>query len=157
MKKFILILVAAASILGGCSNYKNISIDDVNVGKLRMVALNAAEADITLQVNNPTKAVLELDGVDLIITNGASEFAKITQVKKDAVMVTPRNTTSVQVTLRAELTNPFAALAQGLDPQAWDLEKFRANGTVTVRKGKIHKALKIEDIPLSALARHLQK
>ena len=118
MKKFILILVAAASILGGCSNYKNISIDDVNVGKLRMVALNAAEADITLQVNNPTKAVLELDGVDLIITNGASEFAKITQVKKDAVMVTPRNTTSVQVTLRAELTNPFAALAQGLDPQA---------------------------------------
>ena len=157
MKKFILILVAAASILAGCTNYKNISIDDINLGKIRMVALNAAEADITLQVNNPTKAVFELDGIDIIITNGTSEFAKITQVKKNAVLVTPRNASSVQVTLRADLTNPFAALAQGLDPQAWDLDKFKANGTITVRKGKIYKALKIEDIPLSALASHLQK
>ena len=152
MKKFILILLAAASILGGCAKYKQIAIDDVNLGKVRMVALNAAEVDINLKVNNPTKAALELDGVDLVIYNENSEFAKITQVKKEAVLVTSGNSVPVKITLRAELTNPFAALAQGLDPKSWDLEKFKANGTITIRKGKIYKKLEIEDIPLSAFA-----
>lgn len=152
MKKFILILIAAASILGGCAKYREIAIDDANLGKVRMVALNAAEVDINLKVNNPTKGTFELDGIDLVIYNDNTEFAKITQVKKEAVLVNSGNGVPVKVTLRAELTNPFAALSQGLDPKSWDLEKFKANGTVTIRKGKIYKKLEIEDMPLSAFA-----
>lgn len=156
MKKFILIMVAAASILGGCANYKQIRIDDVNVGKLKMVALNAAEVELVTQVYNPTKAVFEIAGTDIIITKDGASFAKITQVKGEAALIHPGEESKASVVLRAELTDPFAALAQGLNPKAWDLEKFKANGTITVRKGKINKKIKIEDVPLKSLAQYLK-
>lgn len=156
MKKFILIMVAVASILGGCTNYKQIRIDDVKVGKLKMVALNAAEVELVTQVYNPTKAVFEIAGTDIIVTKDGASFAKITQVKRETVLIHPGEESKASVVLRAELTDPFAALSQGLNPKEWDLEKFKANGTVTVRKGKMYKKIKIEDVPLKELAQYMK-
>lgn len=157
MKKFILILVAVASILGGCANYRQIQINDAELGKFRIVALNAAEADIKLQINNPTKATFEIAGVDLVISNGKSEFMKITQVKREAVLVTPGTPTQAKITLRGELTDPLAALAQGFNPQSWDLNKLTASGSMTFRKGKMYKTIKVEEVSLAILAGYFQK
>ncbi|MBO5700601.1 MAG: hypothetical protein J6R57_04190 [Bacteroidales bacterium] len=156
MKKFTLILLAAASILAGCANYKQIRIEDINVGKLKMVALNAAQVDVDLEVFNPTKATFELAGVDIAVVKEGAEFAKITQVEGDEVLVAPGNPSKATLVLRAEVTDPMQVLATGLNPQKWNLDLFRANGAIWVKKGKMTKKIKVEDVPLKDLVDFLK-
>ena len=156
MKKFALILLAAASILAGCANYKQIRVEDINVGKLKMVALNAAQVDVDLEVYNPTKATFELAGVDIAVVKEGAEFAKINQVEGRKVLVAPGNPSKATLVLRAEVTDPMQVLAAGLNPQKWDLDLFRANGTIWVKKGKMTKKIKVEDMPLKDLVDFLK-
>jgi predicted Zn-dependent protease len=39
-------------------------------------------------------------------------------------------------------------LAGGLNPKNWNIEQFTANGAVWVKKGKITKKIKVENLPL---------
>lgn len=156
MKKFTLILLAAASILAGCAKYKQIRVEDINVGKLKMVALNAAQIDVDLEVYNPTKATFELAGVDIAVVKEGAEFAKINQVEGAQVLVAPGNPSKATVVLRAEITDPMQVLAAGLNPQKWDLDLFRANGTIWVKKGRMTKKIKVEDMPLKDLVDFLK-
>ena len=156
MKKFTLILLAAASILAGCANYKQIRIEDINVGKLKMVALNAAQVDVDLEVFNPTKATFELAGVDIAVVKEGAEFAKITQVEGDEVLVAPGDPAKATLVLRAEITDPMQVLVTGFDPQKWNLDLFRANGAIWVKKGKMTKKIKVEDMPLKDLVDFLK-
>ena len=156
MKKFTLILLAAASILASCANYKQIRIEDVNVGKLKMVALNAAQVDVNLEVFNPTKATFEVVGVDVSVVKDGAEFAKITQVEGDKVLVAPGNPSKAKLVLRADIPDPMQVLAGGLNPQNWNLDLFRANGAIWVKKGKITKKIKVEDMPLKDLVDFLK-
>ena len=151
MKKFILVLLAAASILVGCANYKQVRIEDINVGKLKMVALNAAQVDIGLEVFNPTKATFELAGVDIAVAKEGVEFMKITQVQGEKVFVAPGNPSEATLVLRAEVTDPMQVLVTGLNPQNWDLELFTANGAIWIKKGKITRKIMVEDMPLKDL------
>ena len=156
MKKFTLILLAAASILASCANYKQIRIEDVNVGKLKMVALNAAQVNVNLEVFNPTKATFELAGVDVSIVKDGAEFAKITQVEGDKVLVAPGNPSKATVVLRADIPDPLQALAGGLNPKNWDMDLFRANGAIWIKKGKMTRKIKVEDMPLKDLVDFLK-
>ena len=156
MKKFALILLAAASILAGCANYKQIRVEDINVGKLKMVALNAAQVDVDLEVYNPTKATFELAGVDISVVKEGAEFAKINQVEGEKVLVAPGNPSKATVVLRADITDPMQVLATGLNPQNWNLDLFRANGAIWVKKGKMTKKIKVEDMPLKDLVDFLK-
>ena len=151
MKKFILVLLAAASILAGCANYKQVRIEDINVGKLKMVALNAAQVDVSLEVFNPTKATFELAGVDIAVAKEGVEFMKITQVQGEKVLVAPGNPSEATLVLRAEVTDPMQVLVTGLNPQNWDLDLFKANGAIWIKKGKITRKIMVEDMPLKDL------
>ena len=156
MKKFALILLAAASILAGCANYKQIRVEDINVGKLKIVALNAAQVNVGIEVYNPTKATFELAGVDISVVKEGTEFAKINQVEGEKVLVAPGNPSKATVVLRAEVTDPMQVLATGFNPQNWNLDLFRANGAIWVKKGKLTKKIKVEDMPLKDLVDFLK-
>jgi hypothetical protein len=116
MKKFVLVLLAAASVLASCSNYKQIRVADINVGKLNMVALNAAQVEVALDVVNPTKATFEIAGADIAVLKQGAEFAKITQVDNGKVLLAPGNPSKATLVLRAEVTDPMQVLAGGLNP-----------------------------------------
>ena len=156
MKKFILVLLAAASILASCANYKQIRIEDVNVGKLKMVALNAAQVNVDIEVFNPTKATFELVGVDLAVLKEGAEFAKITQIEGEKVLIAPGDPSKAILALRAEITDPMQMLAGGLNPKNWDLDLFRANGELWVKKGKLVKKIKIENVPIKDIVDFLK-
>lgn len=156
MKKFVLVLLAAASVLASCSNYKQIRVADINVGKLNMVALNAAQVEVALDVVNPTKATFEIAGADIAVLKQGAEFAKITQVDNGKVLLAPGNPSKATLVLRAEVTDPMQVLAVGLNPKNWNIEQFTANGAVWVKKGKMTKKIKVENLPLKDIVDFLK-
>ncbi len=156
MKKFLLAAVAAVCMLGSCANYRQITLDDVKLGSVKMSALTAADAKLELHVTNPTKATFEIVGTEGTIYRDGAEFARISQVDAGKTLIAPGNPSVAHITLRAKLTDPFAALAGGLDPKSWKLEKFKADATVWVKKGKMTRKFEVKDMPLKEIIEKLQ-
>ena len=156
MKKFALILLAAASILAGCAGYRQIRVEDLNVRGIKMVALNALQFELDIEVNNPTRSVFEIAGTDLIVYRNDVEFAKITQVEGPQVNILPGTPSSATIVLRAELTDPMQALAAGLNPKNWSPEHFKATGAVWIKKGKISRKIKVQDLPVKDIVQYLK-
>ena len=156
MKKFLLASVAAICMLGSCANYRQITLDDVKLGGVKMTALTAADVKLELHVTNPTKATFEIIGTEGTIYRNGSEFARISQVNAGKTLIAPGTPSVASITLRAKLTDPFSALSGGFDPKSWKLEKFRADATVWVKKGKMTKKFDIKNMPLKELIEKLQ-
>ena len=89
MKKFLLILLAAVSVLSGCAGYKQISLEDVQMKNFKMSALTYADVTLALQVNNPTKAAFKIDGAEGVVYKDGVEFARISQVKDGIAVIEP--------------------------------------------------------------------
>ena len=94
--------------------------------------------------------------VDIAVVEEGAEVAKITPVEGDEVLVAPGNPSKATLVLRAEVTDPMQVLATGLNPQKWNLDLFRANGAIWVKKGKMTKKIKVEDMPLKDLVDFLK-
>ena len=156
MKKFLLAAIAAVCLLGSCANYRQITLDDVKLDGVKMSALTAADIKLELHVTNPTKATFEIIGTEGTIYRDGSEFARISQVDAGKTLIAPGAPSTASITLRAKLTDPFSALAGGLDPKSWKLDKFRADATIWVKKGKMTKKFDIKDIPLKDIIEKLQ-
>ena len=156
MKKFLLIIIAAAGILAGCTNYKNIRLEDVQMEKFRMSALTSADVTLKLEVSNPTNATFEIIGAEGTIYKEGGEFARISQVDNADVFVAPGTPSETSITLRVSLTDPFAAVSAGFNPKSWDPSKFKADAVVWIRKGKMKKQFRFKDMPVKDLIEKLQ-
>ena len=156
MKNFLLMAVAAVCMLGSCAGYRQITLDDVKLGGVKMSALTAADVKIELHVTNPTKATFEIVGTEGTIYRDGTEFAKISQVDTGKTEIAPGMPSETSITLRIKLTDPFSAIAGGFDPKQWKMEKFKADAVVWIKRGKIRKQLKFNNIPVKELIGKLQ-
>lgn len=156
MKKFLLILLAAASVLSSCAGYKQIDLEDVQMKSFKMSALTSADVTFALEVNNPTKSAFKIDGAEGIVYKDGVEFARISQVKDGIAVIEPGTPAHTDITLRVWLTDPFSAVSGGFNPKSWKLDNFKADATVWVKKGKFSKKLKFKDMPVKELVEKLQ-
>lgn len=151
MKKLLFILLACSLILGGCANYRNIELTDVDVASFSMVSLNAAQIELKLQVNNPTRATFEIVGVEGSIKKQGNVFASILQVDTpQKCRIAPGASSVADITLRGELSDPIAIFAGGLKQ-----EHFTADITIKVKQGIITRRIVQKDIPAGELIKEI--
>lgn len=151
MKKLLFILLACSLILGGCANYRNIELTDVDVASFSMVSLNAAQIELKLQVNNPTRATFEIVGVEGSIKKQGNVFASILQVDTpQKCRIAPGTSSVADITLRGELSDPIAIFAGGLKQ-----EHFTADITIKVKQGIITRRIVQKDIPAGELIKEI--
>ncbi len=151
MKKLLFILLACSLILGGCANYRNIELTDVDVASFSMVSLNAAQIELKLQVNNPTRATFEIVGVEGSIKKQGNVFASILQVDTpQKCRIAPGASSVADITLRGELSDPIAIFAGGLKQ-----EHFTADIIIKVKQGIITRRIVQKDIPAGELIKEI--
>lgn len=156
MKKFLLMLLMAVSVLSSCSGYKQIRLEDVKMEKFKMSALTSADVTLGLQVNNPTKSSFKIAGAEGTVYKDGAEFAKISQVKDGLTIIEPGTPAHAEIILRVWLTDPFSAVSAGFNPKSWDPDNFRADATIWVKKGKMTKKFNFKDMPVKDLLEKLQ-
>ncbi len=156
MKKFLLILLAATVMLGSCAGYRQIRLEDVQMKNFKMAALASADVTLGLQVSNPTKSAFKIAGAEGVVYRDGAEFARISQVKDGLAVIEPGTPSQAEITLRVTLTDPFSAVSAGFNPKNWNLDDFRADATIWVKKGKFSKKLNFKDVPVKDLVEKLQ-
>lgn len=151
MKKLLFILLGCSLILGGCANYRNIELTDVEVVSFSMVSFNAAQAEVKLEVDNPTRATFEIVGVDGSIKKQGNVFASILQVDTpQKCRIAPGASSVANITLRGELSDPIAVFAGGLKQ-----EHFTADVTIRIKQGIITKRIVLKDVPVGELVKEI--
>ena len=155
MKKLFLFLLLSALLLQGCSSYKQISLEEVEFGKMKITALTKGKVNLTLKVNNPTRSTFKVTSIDGYLKNGAIEFAKVSLPEE--FLVKPGTPVTADVQLEIEVSDPLALLTSGLSLSSLKAENFTVDAYVTIKKGGISKRLKIKDVPLRQLMEKLNK
>ena len=155
MKKLFLFLLLSALLLQGCSSYKQISLEEVEFGKMKITALTKGKVNLTLKVNNPTRSTFKVTSIDGYLKNGAIEFAKVSLPEE--FLVKPGTPVTADVQLEIEVSDPLALLTSGLSLSSLKAENFIVDAYVVIKKGGISKRLKIKDVPLRQLMEKLNK
>ena len=151
MKKLIFILLACSLIFGGCANYRDIELAGLDVVSFSMVSLNAAQVEVKLEVDNPTRATFEVVGVEGSIKKQGSEFASILQVDTpQKCRIAPGASSVANITLRGELSDPIAIFTGGLKQ-----EHFTADVTIRIKHGIITKRIVLKDVPVGELVKEI--
>ena len=153
MKKLFLFLLLSTLLLQGCSSYKQISLEEVEFGKMKITALTKGKVNLTLKVNNPTRSTFKVTSIDGYLMNGAIEFAKVSLPEE--FQVKPGTPATADVQLEIEVSDPLALLTSGLSLSSLKAENFTVDAYMTIKKGAISKRLKIKDVPLRQLMEKL--
>lgn len=152
MKKLLIVLFASAFIMGGCANYRNIEVTDVDIAEVSVVSLNAAQVKVKLQVDNPTRATFEIVGVEGSIKKMGNEFARVTQDQtQQECRILPGNQSKAEIVLRAELTDPLSIFAGGIK-----MDQFTADVVIKVKQGMFTKRVSYRDIPAGELIKQIR-
>ena len=151
MKKLIFLLLAAAFILGGCANYRKIALEDVKLEKLKMVSTSKADVKLGISLNNPVRGTIKIVEAEGVVFAAKGEFAKISLL--DPVEFAKGVPSQAQATLRVELLDPLSVIMMGLNPAAWDLERFTFSGYIKVKKGGAGKKFEVDGMPVKDIIR----
>ncbi|MBQ7774087.1 MAG: hypothetical protein IJ383_08515 [Bacteroidales bacterium] len=154
MKKLLLMLVALSCILGGCANYRQISLEDVQLGKIKMAGMTKADVGFRLLVNNPTKATFTVEDITGMVYKEGVEFARISMF--EPFQVAPGTPSGADATLRLEIADPVSALVMGVNLKSWKMEQFTVDARVQVKGKGIRKNFTFRDKPLKELAGDLK-
>ena len=153
MKKFFLLLIFSTLLLQGCSKYRQISLSDVEIGKVKITALTGAQIQTTLKINNPTKSSFRVVSMEGTVKNNGVEFARITLPQE--FEVPPGEPAVIKTSLAVEVSDPLALLSSGLKLSSFKSGNFIIDADVQIKKGIISKHLKIKDTPLKQLLENI--
>lgn len=148
MKRSILILAACAALLTGCHSFKDIKVNSFELTKVVPVGLSAIEAEVDVEIDNPTVgfAVENLEG--LLKMDGDSCMT----ISSDLVRIEKKSVRHYTIPLHGRLAdgfNPFQLLSilSSKDLSVFTID-VKAHGTL---KGGIGKDVEYKDIPLTSL------
>ncbi len=153
MKKFFLFLLFSTLLLQGCSNYRQISLNDVEIGKVKITALTGAQIQTTLKINNPTKSTFRIVSMEGTVKKNGVEFARITLPQE--FEVPPGKPATIKTSLAVEVSDPLALLSSGIKLSSFRSGNYTIDADVQIKKGIISKHLKIKEIPLKQLLENI--
>lgn len=154
MKKILLLIITILTILSGCSNYKEVEINDIKVDKIKLVSTSGAEISLGIEANNPTKASYTLTNFKAIVYRDGVKFADINLMGNSTL---PKiSDTIVPVNLYMHLLDPLSLLTLGLDIESWDIDEFKTDFRLTVKKGALKKHIKRNNVPVSKIIKQIK-
>lgn len=147
MKKIIALLSLVLLLLTGCSQYKNVDLNDIKVSKVKMISAQHIELQFKADVENPTRTEFEVTGIEGLLYRNGAEFANLQLIEPATV---PANFSGdVLLKCKFSLSDPLAALALGLNIASLNSDDFTADLTVSVKGGALKKNFKYRDMPMS--------
>lgn len=153
MKKFLFFLLLSAFLLQGCSGYRQISLEDVEIGKVKITAFTGAQVQTTLKINNPTRSTFRITSLEGIVKNGELEFARVSLPQEFSVQ--PGAPAIVETKLAVEVSDPLALLSSGLSLNSLKAENFTVDVAVQIKKGGVSKWMRMKDVPLKQLLENI--
>ena len=154
MRKFLILTLLLAAILGGCSKYREVEVEDVRLQKIRLVSASKADLQLRVLVNNPTKSTFTITDIQGTLFRDDTRFAEVSLLEEAVVHPLSREETVIKC--RIHLLDPLAVLVMGLDIQSWNPEEFKLNLKTTVRSHGIKKNFKIDNIALDRVLKHVK-
>ena len=151
MKKIFGLFIIFTLLLWGCSSYRSIVVEDLNISSFRLKSASKIDLGLKASVENPTKSTFELVDVEGVVNRDNMPFANISLLE-DSV-IPPFYEGEIPIKCRVDLIDPMAVLVMGLDIKSWNISDFNLNIKATVKKGAIKKSFKMNNIPLDKLVK----
>lgn len=154
MRRIVLIL-SVILILAGCSDYRQISINDVTVGSFRFNGTSSATIVLVAKVDNPTGHAVSLEEIDAVVLREGKDFIGLSLEEKASAA--PFSSSEISIPVRASVLDPVAIITAGLDFESWDLDNFVVDGKIVLASGGgMKKTLSLKKVPLKQLMEEMQ-
>lgn len=148
MKRFILIISVCAVLMTGCHSFKDIKVNSFELTRVIPVGLSALEAEVNVEIDNPTVGFTVENVEGLLKMDGDSCMT----VTSDQIKIAKKSTQHYAIPLHGKLAdgfNPFQLLnILGTKDLSVFTIDVKAHGAL---KGGIGKDIEYKDIPLTSL------
>jgi len=152
MKK-IALFVALIFITVACTNYKDISIEDVRYGSLSAQSTSKIILTLDVKINNPTKKKLTITDGTLELFQQNRNLASLSV--GSPTVIAPKSNEYNQLVLNITLKDFMAFL--GINPNNPDLlEQFDVEGFLKVKAGAVGKKINIQRTNFKNLHQNLK-
>lgn len=150
MKRLTLLFILAILAFCGCTNYKSVNIESVNLSSFRMENSTKATVSFKITVDNPLHTSVSVASLDGVLRKNYERFATFSL--DTVATVGPMTRAEEMVTINVSLCDPMSLLSMGLNIRSWKAESFTVEGKAVLKNGEGGKrAYKIKDIPLNKL------
>lgn len=149
MKRIILSFLAAVLLFAGCAKYSEVDINDIKIGKVKMLTAKEIDIQFKANVDNPTGTAFEVLSIDGVMFRNGVKFATMQML--DKVVVPAASSGDVVLRCRLSLEDHLAALAFGLNLASLNSDDFTVDLTATVKGGIMKKSFRYKDVPISQL------
>ncbi len=149
MKRLLILTILAVFTLAGCSNYRNIRINDVDVKSFDISSSAEIEALFDVEVDNPSKTEFVVKDIECGIKYKGSPFADVVFGKP--VVVPAASAGDIEVSCKVVILDPIKALSVGLNFKNIDMKNFTVDCSGTVKGGMAKKRFEFKDIPASTI------
>lgn len=154
MKKYLIIIVAVASLLSSCAGYREIVIGNIELEKIKLTSASKADLVFGVDVYNPTKADFIITDIQGVLFKDDVPFANLYLLED--VSIPKAFNGEVFLKNRVELLDPMAVLVMGLNIKSWNMSEFKVKIKVTVKKGGFKKTFKLNNIPLDKVVKKIK-
>ena len=149
MRRFVLLL-AAALLVAGCAEYKQIKVDSVSDGSFRFNGTSSAVNELAADVDNPTRHTLYVESVDAVLLREGREFVLFSL--QDTVSSGAGTRGVVMIPVKASVVDPISIITSGLDFSTWDMNLFTVEGKVVLKTDSgVKKTLRLRNVQLREL------
>ncbi len=149
MKRFIFSFIAAALLFAGCAKYNEVDINDVKIGKVKMVGAKDIDVQLKANIENPTGTEFKVVSIDGSVFRNGVDFVGLQLVEEATVPA--RSSGDVILKCRVTLKDKMSALALGLNLAYLNSDDFTVDLNATVKGGMVKKRIRYKDVPVSQL------
>ena len=153
MRKFIIVVLLALPFIistSSCSKYRDITIEEVNIGSISMKSTNRVQATLNVEVNNPTHHNFIIKDINGLIYKNDKSLAEINL--KNTPTIKKNSISTVPLVLNVHFTDPVSMLYLGLNYQDLNLNEIfldldiKANTGLGIQKKKRFKKISVAQL-----------
>ncbi len=149
MRRFLIVLAAAMTVLCSCSNYKDIAVEDIDISGVEFVSMSRYRIALVVEVDNPSGLTFKVEDIEGAVFKNGGKFADITV--DNQLVIPSRSLTEVPVECTVAVADPLSVLAMGLNFKNLDFKQFTLDIEGTVKWGNIKKKVAFKNLPLESL------
>lgn len=150
MKRFSILALISIVFLSGCTKYKDIKIESINLSSMKIVNTSKANLVFDVKAENPTNATLYLTDMHGTLLRNNKDFATLQLM--DTPSIEPSYKGAFPVKMEISIIDPISILSLGLNFKSWNVEDFRINGKITIKSSTGgRKSFKYKDVPVQRL------
>ncbi|MFA6677090.1 MAG: hypothetical protein WCS34_05820 [Bacteroidales bacterium] len=153
MRKFIIVVLLALPFIittSSCSKYRDITIEEVNIGSISMKSTDRVQATLNVEINNPTHHNFIIKDINGFFYKSDKNLAEINL--KNTPTIKKNRTSTIPLVLNVHFTDPVSMLYLGLNYKDLDFNEIfldvdiKANTSFGIQKTKRFKKISVAQL-----------